>query len=52
MHAKDLLGVPRDTYGQVKVRDLVHEVLAVPEAAGLAVVLVASCAPDRPRWRS
>ena len=39
VHAKDLLGVPRDGYGQVKVRDLVHEVLAVPEAAGLAVVL-------------
>ncbi len=39
VHAKDLLGVPRDNYRQVKVRDLVHEVLAVPEAAGLAVVL-------------
>jgi CBS domain containing-hemolysin-like protein len=39
VHAKDLLGVPRDGYGRVKVRDLVHEVLAVPEAAGLAVVL-------------
>ena len=39
VHAKDLLGVPRGTYGQVKVLDLVHEVLAVPEAAGLAVVL-------------
>ena len=39
VHAKDLLGVPRGTYGQVKVLELVHEVLAVPEAAGLAVVL-------------
>ena len=39
VHAKDLLGVPRDGYGLVKVRDLIHDVLAVPEAAGLAVVL-------------
>ena len=39
VHAKDLLGVARGTYSQVKVIDLVHEVLAVPEAAGLGVVL-------------
>ncbi|NND76464.1 MAG: HlyC/CorC family transporter [Ilumatobacter sp.] len=41
VHAKDLLGVPRDAYGQTRVETLVHDVLAVPEAAGLNVVLTA-----------
>lgn len=39
VHAKDLLAVPRGTYGDTLVSELLHEVLAVPEAAGLAVVL-------------
>jgi len=39
VHAKDLLEVPRGTYSSVGVRDLLHEVLAVPEAAGLSIVL-------------
>ncbi len=39
VHAKDLLAVPRSTYAAVKVIDLIHDVLAVPEAAGLPIVL-------------
>ncbi len=39
VHAKDLLGVARDAYAQTGVVDLLHDVLAVPEAAGLSVVL-------------
>lgn len=39
VHAKDLLGVPRDSYDETTVEALVHEVVAVPEAAGLNVVL-------------
>lgn len=39
VHAKDLLGVERGTYASVTVHDLVHDVLAVPEAAGLGIVL-------------
>ncbi len=41
VHAKDLLGVPRDAYDRTLVGSLVHDVLAVPEAAGLNVVLTA-----------
>ena len=39
VHAKDLLGVGRGQYGDVVVDSLMHEVIAVPEAAGLANVL-------------
>jgi CBS domain containing-hemolysin-like protein len=39
VHAKDLLGVPRDAYGTTAVASMLHDVVAVPEAAGLNVVL-------------
>ena len=39
VHAKDLLGVDRSSYDTVLVHTLMHEVIAVPEAAGLNVVL-------------
>lgn len=39
VHAKDLLGVPRDAYGETPIEGLLHDVLVVPEAAGLNVVL-------------
>jgi CBS domain containing-hemolysin-like protein len=39
VHAKDLLGVDRAEYDSTSVATLLHEVLAVPEAAGLNVVL-------------
>jgi CBS domain containing-hemolysin-like protein len=39
VHAKDLLGVPRDGYDTTPVSAILHEVVAVPEAAGLNVVL-------------
>src|SRR6056297_1058040 len=39
VHAKDLLGVARGDYEVTPVSTLHHEVLAVPEAAGLNVVL-------------
>ena len=39
VHAKDLLGVPRTEYETTAVTSLVREILAVPEAAGLSVVL-------------
>ncbi len=39
VHAKDLLGVDRAEYDSTLVSDLFHDVLAVPEAAGLNVVL-------------
>lgn len=39
VHAKDLLGVDRRDYDSTLVGSLVHETLAVPEAAGLNVVL-------------
>ncbi len=39
VHAKDLLGVPRSEYETTAVASLVREILAVPEAAGLSVVL-------------
>jgi len=39
VHAKDLLGVGREEYGTTLVAGMLHEVLAVPEAAGLNVVL-------------
>lgn len=39
VHAKDLLGVARDSYDVTLVHTLMHEVIAVPEAAGLGVVL-------------
>jgi CBS domain containing-hemolysin-like protein len=39
VHAKDLLGVPRDAYETTAVATLAHELVAVPEAAGLDVVL-------------
>ncbi len=39
VHAKDLLGVERGTYATTPLRSLLHDALAVPEAAGLAIVL-------------
>jgi CBS domain containing-hemolysin-like protein len=39
VHAKDLLGVARDAYETTIVSSLSHELVAVPEAAGLDVVL-------------
>ncbi len=39
VHAKDLLGVSRAAYDSTLVSELLHEILAVPEAAGLNVVL-------------
>ena len=39
VHAKDLLGVPRDAYAGTAVADLMHNVIAVPESAGLNAVL-------------
>ena len=39
VHAKDLLGVARDAYDSTTVDSMFHEILAVPEAAGLNVVL-------------
>ncbi len=39
VHAKDLLGVGRSDYDTTSVSQLFHEILAVPEAAGLNVVL-------------
>jgi CBS domain containing-hemolysin-like protein len=39
VHAKDLLGVDRMAYDTTAVTSLLHEILAVPEAAGLNVVL-------------
>jgi CBS domain containing-hemolysin-like protein len=39
VHAKDLLGVERADYDTVVVESLMHDVIAVPESAGLSVVL-------------
>lgn len=39
VHAKDLLGVALDDFDTTTVSDLAHEVLVVPEAAGLRTVL-------------
>jgi CBS domain containing-hemolysin-like protein len=39
VHAKDLLGVPLDDYATTLVASLAHDVLVVPEAAGLRTVL-------------
>ena len=39
VHAKDLLGVHRDEYETTPIAGLLHDVLVVPEAAGLNVVL-------------
>ena len=39
VHAKDLLAVDRSSYDSVQVASMFHELLAVPEAAGLSVVL-------------
>ena len=39
VHAKDLLGVDRSRYAETVVDELMHEVIAVPEAAGLNTVL-------------
>lgn len=39
VHAKDLLGVDRNAYGSTTVLSMSHQSLAVPEAAGLDVVL-------------
>ena len=39
VHAKDLLGVDRSEYDKVLVQSLMHEVIAVPEAARLTIVL-------------
>jgi CBS domain containing-hemolysin-like protein len=39
VHAKDLLGVGWADYDRTLVSELLHEILAVPEAAGLNVVL-------------
>ena len=40
VHAKDLLGVDRTQYDTTLVQSLMHDVIAVPEAAGLTAVLV------------
>ncbi len=39
VHAKDLLGVDRNEYDTVLVHSLMHDVIAVPEAASLTIVL-------------
>ncbi|MFN3257701.1 MAG: hemolysin family protein [Ilumatobacter sp.] len=39
VHAKDLLGVARSAYDSTSVATLMHEVIAVPEAASLTIVL-------------
>lgn len=39
VHTKDLLGVPASALGNVSVAELARPVVAVPEAAGLRVVL-------------
>jgi CBS domain containing-hemolysin-like protein len=39
VHAKDLLGVASSDYEATGVASLLHEIIAVPEAAGLSVVL-------------
>jgi CBS domain containing-hemolysin-like protein len=39
VHAKDLLGVVSSDYQSTAVASLLHEIIAVPEAAGLSVVL-------------
>ena len=39
VHAKDLLGVERSKYDTTLVQSLMHDVIAVPESAGLTVVL-------------
>ena len=39
VHAKDLLGVERTAYEAMPITSLVHDFFAVPEAAGLSVVL-------------
>jgi len=39
VHAKDMLGVPVDLFATTEVISLAHEVIAVPEAAGLRTVL-------------
>jgi CBS domain containing-hemolysin-like protein len=39
VHAKDLLAIGRSEYDVTSVSELFHEILAVPEAAGLNVVL-------------
>ena len=39
LHAKDLLGVERTAYERTPITSLIHEFFAVPEAAGLSVVL-------------
>lgn len=40
VHAKDLLGVDRDAYETTAVATLMHDVIAVPEAASLDAVLL------------
>lgn len=40
VHAKDLLGVNRDEYESTAVATLMHDVIAVPEAASLDAVLL------------
>ncbi len=52
MHAKDLLGVGRADYETTVVSELLHEILAVPEAAGLERGARPNCDHGRPRWRS
>jgi CBS domain containing-hemolysin-like protein len=39
VHAKDLLGVPRAAYADTTIETIIHEVIAVPESAGLNAVL-------------
>ena len=39
VHAKDLLGIPRADYATTSVESFMHDVIAVPERAGLTVVL-------------
>ncbi len=39
VHAKELLGVDRSHYAETPIAEMMHDVLVVPEAAGLNVVL-------------
>ncbi|WP_420453341.1 hemolysin family protein [Ilumatobacter sp.] len=39
VHAKDLLGIARSSYGSTTVASFMHDVIAVPERASLTVVL-------------
>ena len=52
VHAKDLLGVPRDGYGEVKVARPPPRGARGARGGGPGGRACPSCAPDRPRWRS